>query len=76
MATGDQGKELADDRIGRGRPAQAALEVAQGGSPVLPLDGDRTQVEQHERVVRPLGQLGFEDLAIALELSLSQPGSV
>jgi hypothetical protein len=27
------------------------------------LDGDRAQVEEHERVIRPLGQLGREDLA-------------
>ncbi len=53
-------------------PRQAALKISQGGSPVLPLDGDRTQVEQHKRIVWPLGQLGFEDLVIALQLPLSQ----
>jgi len=34
---------------------------AQGGRPVLPLDGDRAQVEEQERVVGPLDQLGLED---------------
>jgi hypothetical protein len=42
--------------------------MALGRRPVLPLDGDRAQVEEHERVVGQLGQLGFEDFAIALEL--------
>jgi hypothetical protein len=55
--------------ISRGRSAQAALEMAQGGRPVLPLDGDRAQVEEHERVVGPLG---LEDLSIAMELWLPQ----
>jgi hypothetical protein len=40
VAAGDQGEELAHDRIGGGRSGKAALEVAQGGWPVLPLDGD------------------------------------
>ena len=46
--------------------------MAQGGRPVLPLDGDRAQVEEHKWVVGPLSQLGLEDLAIALELPLPQ----
>jgi hypothetical protein len=46
--------------------------MAQGGQPVLPLDGDRAQVEEHERVVAPLGQLGLEDLAIAEKLPFPQ----
>src|SRR5271157_5019421 len=60
-----------------GRSAQAALEMAQSGWPVLPLDGDRA-VEEHERVIGPLGQLGqlgqlgLEDFAIALELAFTQ----
>ena len=58
--------------IGRGRSAQAALQVIQCARPVLPLDGDRTQVEEHERVVGPLGQLGLEDPAIALKLPFPQ----
>jgi hypothetical protein len=40
--------------------------------PVLPLDGDRAQIEEDERVIEPLEQLGIEDLAIALELALPQ----
>ena len=47
-------------------PSRLALEMAQGGRPVLTLDGDHPQVEEHERVVGPLGQLGLEDLAIAV----------
>ena len=51
--------------------------MAQGGRLVLAFDGDRAQVEEHERVIGPLGQLGFEDLAIALELCASRSaGSV
>ena len=72
VAAGDQGVEFAHDRIGGGRSAQAVLEMAQGGRLVLAIDGDRAQVEEHERVIGPLGQLGFEDLAIALELALPQ----
>jgi len=30
------------------------------------------RVEEHERVVRPLGQLGLEDLAIELKLAFPQ----
>jgi hypothetical protein len=41
------------DRISWRRSAQAALEMSQGGRPVLPLDGDRALVEEHERVVGP-----------------------
>ena len=41
----------------RSRAGQAVAEVAQGRTPVLPLDGDRAQVEEHERIVGPLGQL-------------------
>src|SRR5271166_3605867 len=37
--------------IAGGRSAQTALEMAQGGRPVLPLDGDRAQVEEHKRVI-------------------------
>ena len=59
MAAGDQGEELPHDGIGGGRSAQAALEMAQGGRPVLPLDGDRAQVEEHERIIGPLDQLGL-----------------
>ena len=47
-------------------PAQAVLEIIQGGRPVLTLDGDRAQVEEDERIVGPLGELGVEDLAMAL----------
>ena len=72
MAAGDQGEELPHDGIGGGRSVQAALEMAKGRLPVLPLDGDRAQVEEHERVVGPLGQLGLEDLEIALKLPLPQ----
>ena len=32
--------------IGGRRSAQAALQVAHGGMPVLPLDGDRTKIEE------------------------------
>gem|GEM_PF-6921050 len=46
--------------------------MAQSARPVLALDGDRAQVEEDERVIGPLGQLGLEDLAIALELAFSQ----
>jgi len=72
VAAGDQGEELPHDGIGGGRSAQAALEMAQSARPVLALDGDRAQVEEDERVIGPLGQLGLEDLAIALELAFSQ----
>ena len=57
VAAGDQGEQLPRDRIGRRRAGEAAPQVVQGRLPVLPLDGDRPQVEQHERIVRPLGQL-------------------
>ena len=40
--------------------------------PVLALDGDRAQVEEHEWVIGPLGQLGLEDLAIAPQLAFPQ----
>ncbi len=72
MAASDQGEELAHDGIGGGRPGQAALKMAQSAWPVLPLDGDRAQVEEAERIIGPLGQLGIEDLAITLELALPQ----
>ncbi len=49
MASCNQGEELPNDRIGRGRSTQAVLEMTQGGRPILPLDGDRAQVEEHER---------------------------
>ena len=49
--------------------------MAQSDRPVLPLDGDRAQVEEHEWVVGLLGQLSLEDLAIALELAFpAAPG--
>ena len=46
--------------------------MAQSGRPVLPLDGDRAQVEEHERVVGPLGRLSLEALAVALKLPFPQ----
>ena len=48
--------------------------AGQGGPPILPLDGDRAQVEQHERIGGPFGQFSFKDLAIVLEFALSAPG--
>jgi hypothetical protein len=36
------------------------------------LDGDRTQVEEDERVIGTLGQLILKDPAIALELEFPQ----
>ena len=69
VAAGDQGEELAHDGIGGGRSAEASPEMAKGRLPALALDGDRAQVEEHERVVGPLG---LEDLSIAMELSLPQ----
>ena len=72
MAAGDRGEELPHGRIGGGRSARAALEMAQSGRPILPLNGDRTQVEEDERVIGTLGQLILEDPAIALELEFPQ----
>ena len=46
----------------------------QGGRPVLPLDGDRAEVEEHERVVGPLGGLGLEDLLPAGACAPTAPG--
>jgi hypothetical protein len=37
-----------------------------------PLHGDGTEIEEHERVIGPLGQFGIEDLSVALELSRPQ----
>jgi hypothetical protein len=39
---------------------------------MLPLDGDRSQVEPHEWIIGPLGQLFPEDPSIALELPLPE----
>ncbi len=41
---------------------------------ILPLEGDRTQVEENERVLRPVVQLAVQDPDIALQLSGSQCG--
>src|SRR5271157_4815942 len=38
VAAGDQGEELPHDRIGGGRSAEGALEMAQSGRPILLLD--------------------------------------
>ena len=72
VAAGDQGEELPHDGIGGSRPGQAAPEVPERCGSVLALDGDRAQVEEDERVIGTLGQLGLEDLAIALELAFPQ----
>ena len=43
-------------RSNRSGPTRAgSLKIAQGGRPVPPLDGCHSQVEEHERVVGPLG---------------------
>ncbi|MGO8900716.1 MAG: hypothetical protein ACLQU5_20545 [Isosphaeraceae bacterium] len=44
--------------------------------PVLPLDGDRAQIEEDERVIGPLGQLGLEVLAVRWSLRSRSAGSV
>ena len=41
VAAGDQGEELAHDRIFRAGPTQAALKISQGGPPILPLEDKR-----------------------------------
>jgi len=53
----DQGIQLARDRVGRRRAGQAVAEIVERLSPILPLDGDRPQVEEDERIIRALGQL-------------------
>ena len=50
--------------------------MAQGRLRVLPLDGDRAQVEEHEQVVGSLGKLGLKNLAIALGFRSRGAGSV
>ena len=49
-------------------PARLRFEVFQCLAPIAPLDGDRAQVEEHKRVVRPVLQLTFQNLGIAVDL--------
>jgi hypothetical protein len=68
MRSRDQGEEFPDDRIGRCRAGQAALEEVKRLVPVSALNGNRAQVEKDERIVRPVFQLAIEDLNVALQL--------
>ena len=51
MTTRDQGKEFLGDGVGGCRAIQAPLQMAKGRMPVLALNGDRSEVEEHERIV-------------------------
>jgi hypothetical protein len=33
-------------------------------APIAPLDGDRSQLEEHERIVRPVIQVAFQDTGV------------
>ncbi len=52
----DQGIQLAGDRIGRRRSGQAVAQMLERLPPVLSLDGDRAEVEENKRIIRPLGE--------------------
>ena len=68
MRSRDQGKQLAYDRIGRLRPGQAAFEKTESVAPFTAFDGDPTQVEQDEWLVRPFLKLALQNRDIAREL--------
>ena len=65
MASGDQGEQLSGDRIAGRRPRQALSQQRNRWSPILPLDGDRAQVEQDERIIRTFGQLCTQNGLVA-----------
>ncbi len=74
VGTCDERVELARDRIGRGRESQAALKERQSTLEIFPLVGNRSEVEQDERIVRTRFQLGAKDARVALQLAGAVPG--
>ena len=75
VGPGDQGKELAGDRIGGCRVCQAATEVPKRFAPLRVLDGDRAQIKQRKRIIRPFGELFEQDPRVPVKLSRPQaPG--
>ena len=69
VGAGNQGIELTDDRIRRRRMRQAAVEVRKCVVPFRAFDGNRAEIEQGKRIVRPFSQLFEQDSRVAIELS-------
>jgi hypothetical protein len=69
---GDQGVQLPRDRVAGRRECQAVAQGFQRPVPIAPLDGDRAEIEEDERLIGPVLQLFAEDPRIAFELSGSQ----
>ncbi len=62
-----QCEQLPRDRVGRRRVPQAPPQESWRTDPVATLDGDRVQVEQDQRILRPVLQLLREHLRIATQ---------